>query len=139
MDDDARSGDVPLSRAQSTGERASELGFDWDDPWGPMAKVREELQELEEVIGEEGGAVRARCVAEVGDLLFSVVNLARHLDVDAATALEATIRKFERRFDRVQQLSAAGGKSVDELTIEELEQLWERAKREEGTGVDDQG
>lgn len=117
----------PLRRAQRVGEAAAKCGFDWDHPSGPLAKIGEELEELKSEI-DGGPPDRGRLREELGDLLFSVVNLARHLDVDAARALEEGIDKFERRFQRVEEL--AGG-SLDSLTIDELEVLWQSSKDEE--------
>lgn len=114
-----------LSRAAKLGKRASRVGFDWPDVAGVLAKIREELDELER---ELEGMDRQRLRAETGDLLFSVVNLARHLRVDPEEALRACNRKFERRFDYVETAVAATGVSVAETATETLEAFWSEAK-----------
>ena len=119
-----------LKRAQKLGRRAAGVGFDWPDGDGPKSKVLEELEELDEASGEHDPASTAE---ELGDLLFAVVNLARHLDVDAEQALAAANRKFERRFRTMEEAIVAEGKSPRDLPIAVLEQYWQQAKlREKG-------
>ncbi len=120
--------DVPLAlpalkRAQKLQARAARVGFDWPDAEGARAKVREELQEVEQARGD-----RAALVAEVGDLLFACVNLARHLDVSAEEALQAASRKFERRFAAIEDALAAQGLRPEEVDLATLERLWRAAK-----------
>ncbi len=121
-----------LTRAQRIGEKVSRVGFDWPDARGSREKVREELGELDEAIAS-GDA--AQIEAEMGDVLFALVNLSRHLGVDAEGALRGTIGKFTKRFDHVEArvVEAHGGwpaSSKDEkLTLEELDGYWEEAKR----------
>jgi MazG family protein len=115
-----------LVRAQKLGKRASNAGFDWPDDDGPRDKIAEELRELEQA-AQSGDA--AAVADELGDLLFAVVNLARHLEVDAEQALDAANRKFERRFRRMEQDARAAGEDLDELDIEALEVRWQAAKR----------
>ena len=97
-----------LTRALKLQEKAGKVGFDWNDPLAVLAKIREEADEIEAEIkaGEPTAAA-----AEVGDLLFAVVNLARHLDVDPEATLRATNRKFERRFASIERALAARGKT----------------------------
>ena len=113
-------------------ERAAEVGFDWPDANGPVAKVREELAELEdEIAREEGTAPRSPLPGveeEVGDLLFAVVNLARKLHVDPSAALKQANDKFTRRFDEVKRLAKARGMQMGRASLEELDGLWEEAK-----------
>ena len=119
-----------LKRAQKLGKRAAGVGFDWADGEGPRAKVLEELEELDEARRAQDAA---RTTEELGDLLFAIVNLARHLDVDAEQALTAANRKFERRFRVMEEAIVAEGKRLGDLTLEVLEQYWQQAKgREQG-------
>jgi len=114
-----------LKRAQKLGKRAARIGFDWPDSLGVRAKIDEEMAELRQA--ETDGGV-ARIAEEFGDLLFSLVNLARHLDVDAEQALRNANRKFESRFRHMEQLVAASGAQLSELDLEALERHWQRAK-----------
>ena len=109
-----------LMRAEKIGKRAARVGFDWPDSAGPRAKIDEELAELD-------AAAPADREAELGDLLFSVVNLARHFGIDPEAALRGTTERFEQRFRRVETLTDA---PLAELDIEALEALWQRAKAE---------
>jgi MazG family protein len=114
-----------LKRAQKLGKRASAVGFDWPDRNGVDEKIREELAELEEAIGARS---RADIDEEFGDLLFAVVNLARHLDVDPETALTAANYKFERRFRDMERAITATGMKLTELSLESLDQEWRATK-----------
>jgi nucleoside triphosphate diphosphatase len=107
-------------------ERAASVGFDWPDVDGPIAKVREEIEEIE---GElSAGASAERLKDEVGDLLFAVVNLARKSGVDPSGALDGANRKFRDRFDRVERLAAERGIDVGTAGLEALDELWEEVK-----------
>lgn len=118
-----------LTRAHKLQKRAARVGFDWDTAAPVVEKVREELAEVEEEI-ESGHA--ARLLGEIGDLLFSCVNLARKLDIDPETALRGGNAKFERRFRRMEELLAKDGLKIDDLPVEDvLEAYWTRAKEEE--------
>jgi MazG family protein len=125
-----------LTRAQRVGEKVSRVGFDWPDARGSRAKVDEELGELDVAIA---GGDPARMESELGDVLFALVNLARHLNVDAEGALRGTINKFTLRFDHVEQRvrEKHGGwprsAADDKLTLEELDGYWDEAKRAEGS------
>jgi uncharacterized protein YabN with tetrapyrrole methylase and pyrophosphatase domain len=112
-------------------ERAAGIGFDWPDAAGPLAKIREET---EEVVAELTDAPdRERLTHEVGDLLFAVVNLARKVDVDPRAALEGANRRFRRRFQAVEALAAERGVDVHAAGLEELDGLWRDVKeREDG-------
>jgi len=120
-------------------ERAAGVGFDWPDTAGPAAKVREELGELEEELGKrEAGrgksgadAARDRIEAEVGDLLFSVVNLARKSGVDARAALEKANARFVTRFRRMEAIALARGVEIGGSDLAALDRLWDEAKGEE--------
>src|SRR5207244_10882136 len=95
-----------LTRALKLQDKAGKVGFDWNDPLAVLAKIREEADEIE---AELAAGQRAAAAAEVGDLLFAVVNLARHLDVDPEATLRATNTKFERRFAAVERALAERG------------------------------
>ena len=114
-----------LKRAQKLGKRASVVGFDWPDRQGVHEKIREELAELEQAVGARS---RADINEEFGDMLFAVVNLARHLEVDPESALTAANYKFEERFRNMEQAIIDNGKKLAELTLESLEKEWRAAK-----------
>jgi MazG family protein len=118
-----------LIRAEKLQRRAARVGFDWDDPAGVVEKVGEELAECAETLSP-GAELDAR-VHEVGDLLFSCVNLARHLGVDAEQALRAANHRFERRFRSVEQGLRARGMAPGTDARGEMERLWEAAKAAE--------
>ena len=109
-----------LKRAEKIQSRVARVGFDWPDVSGPRAKIDEELAEI------EAAQTADEISAEVGDLLFSVVNYARHLGVDPESALRGANGRFESRFRKVEDIA---DKSLKDMDIEELEALWQRAKR----------
>jgi len=114
-------------------ERAAGIGFDWPDQAGPLAKIREETEELAAELTDTPH--RGRLTHEVGDLLFAVVNLARKAGVDPRAALEGTNRRFARRFRAVEHLARERGLDVHEAGLEELDRLWDEVKRSgEGAG-----
>ena len=117
-----------LTRALKLQAKAGEVGFDWNDPRAVLAKIREEANEIET---ELAAGNRATAGAEVGDLLFAVVNLARHLDVDPEATLRATNQKFERRFAAIERALAERGKTPQAATLEEMDELWNEAKAAE--------
>jgi ATP diphosphatase len=114
-----------LMRALKLQQKAGKVGFDWNDARAVLLKIREEADEIEVEI-ERGE--RDQAAAEVGDLLFAVVNLARHLDVDPDTALRATNVKFERRFASIEAALTARGKTPAQATLAEMDDLWNEAK-----------
>ena len=118
-----------LKRAEKLGNRAAGVGFDWPDRKGVREKIREELAELE-------GAVGARddqhIQEEFGDLLFAVVNLARHLGVDPETALSGANYKFERRFRDMEAALLADGRKLRDYSLESMDKEWRAAKRRVG-------
>jgi ATP diphosphatase len=122
-----------LTRALKLQEKAGRVGFDWNDPRAVLAKIREEADEIEaELDGlDKGTAAKAHAAAEVGDLLFAVVNLARHLQADPEAILRATNLKFERRFHSIERALAAHGKRPQDATLAEMDALWDAAKAEE--------
>jgi MazG family protein len=118
-----------LVRAQKIQKRAARVGFDWPDAAPILAKIEEEIGELRHEL--RSGGDPARREDELGDLLFAVVNLARHVEVDAETALRRSTAKFERRFHRVEALLAEQGRTPEHTTLDEMEECWQRAKAEE--------
>jgi len=117
-----------LLQAYRAQEKAASVGFDWDNVEGVLAKLREEVVEVEAALHEKrADAVRE----EIGDLLFAAVNLARFVKADPEAQLRAATMKFRRRFDRVAEMLRAGGRSPEEAGLPELDRLWEAAKREE--------
>jgi ATP diphosphatase len=118
-----------LIRSQKLGKRAARAGFDWPDRAGVHDKIGEELREVEEAA--LAGDIAA-AEDELGDLLFAVVNLARHLKVDAEKALSAANNKFERRFRAIESELAAAGHDINDLSLDALEERWQAAKRRVG-------
>jgi len=111
-------------------ERAASVGFDWPDFRGPLDKVKEETAELEEEMAS-ADPDRERLTHEVGDLLTSVVNLARKLDIHPGTALDKANRRFRSRFAAVERLAEERGEELHTLGLTGLDALWDEAKREE--------
>lgn len=125
--------DVPtalpaLSRAAKLQKRAAQVGFDWPEALAVVDKVREELDEVLEAMADNDAAA---ITDEIGDLLFVVVNLARHLKVDPETALRGANAKFDRRFRFIEQALRDTGRPMEDCTLEELDALWGEAKRQE--------
>jgi len=114
-----------LLRAEKLQKRAARVGFDWPDATGPRAKIDEELAEVESATSDD------ERTEEIGDLLFGIVNWARHLGVDAEAALRASNAKFERRF---RFMEAVAGKSFVSLDLKAKEELWAKAKADERKG-----
>jgi MazG family protein len=115
-----------LSRAQKLQSRAAHAGFDWNNIRDVMAKIEEELQELKNEIVEH--SKQNRLQDELGDLLFSCVNLARHLEIDAESALRGANRKFDQRFRYIEEELHTQQRSLEEVTLEEMDKLWEESK-----------
>ncbi|MCG3202866.1 MAG: Nucleoside triphosphate pyrophosphohydrolase [Gammaproteobacteria bacterium] len=117
-----------ITRAAKLQRRAAQVGFDWPEAGPVFEKVLEELGEVRDSLGQG----RERMVAEVGDLLFACINLARHLDVEPEQALRGANTRFERRFGHIERNLANQGKAIAEATASEMEALWEDAKRGDG-------
>ena len=118
-----------LKRAQKLGKRASSVDFDWPDRVGVRAKIREELDELEQAVGTRN---QADIEEEFGDLLFAVVNLARHLDVDPENALTVANHKFESRYRDMERAVIASGDVLQGQSLESLDKAWRAAKNRVG-------
>lgn len=118
-----------LLRALKLQKRAARVGFDWDDVAPVLAKVEEEITELRAELPR--GMRSGRAAEEFGDLLFSLVNVARWMDIDPETALRGANAKFERRFGRVEALLDEAGTFPAEAGVEAMDRLWDLAKREE--------
>jgi MazG family protein len=116
-----------LMRAQNAQRKAGRVGFDWEESGPVFEKVHEEIAELQEALA--AGKLRA-IEEEMGDVLFTMVNLSRKLKVDAETSLAAATSKFIRRFQAVEAEVAAGGRPIEEASPEEMNRLWEKHKAE---------
>lgn len=118
-----------LTRAAKLGARAAKVGFDWADAAGVLAKVAEETAELHDAVAREHGPGMRE---ELGDLLFALAQVSRHLDIDPEAALREANAKFERRFRHVEAQLAVEGRQVTDVDMDRLEALWSVAKREVG-------
>ena len=125
-----------LTRAVKLQAKASQVGFDWNDPLAVLRKIREEADEIDADIaaGDCSGAAH-----EVGDLLFAAVNLARHLGADPEAMLRATNLKFERRFGAIEQALRRNGRSPRQATLAEMDDLWNAAKADERASASGRG
>jgi ATP diphosphatase len=117
-----------LTRALKLQNKAGDVGFDWNDPRAVLAKIREEADEIEAALDAND---KKDAAAEVGDLLFAVTNLARHLGADPEAMLRMTNLKFERRFASIERALAAQGKTPKDATLAEMDALWNEAKAAE--------
>ena len=107
-------------------KKAAKVGFDWPDVSGALDKVEEELAEVRAAIGGDGDVEE-----EIGDLIFAVTNVSRFVKVDSERAAAKTCNKFVRRFADMEQQAKAQGKQLSELTLEEMDALWDEAKKKE--------
>src|SRR5437868_15095659 len=123
-----KAGQPALTRAMELQRKASSVGFDWNDPRAVLHKIREEADEIEAAL-DRGD--KAEMAAETGDLLFALVNLARHVGADPDQALRGTNAKFERRFAYIERTLAAQGRSLEDASLTEMDALWNEAKRAE--------
>jgi MazG family protein len=129
--------DVPvglpgLTRAVKLQKRMAKIGFDWPDLAPVLAKVDEELDELKSAIAEKNAIdAREHVAEELGDLLFVLANVARHLDVDPEAALRTANAKVVRRFEAIEAALAAQGRNPNDATLEEMDALWDAAKSDE--------
>jgi nucleoside triphosphate diphosphatase len=118
----------PLARAVKLQAKAGTVGFDWNDPKAVLAKMREEIDEIDAAL--DSGSVPA-IEDEIGDMLFAIANLARHLNIDPDTALSGTNAKFLRRFGFIEKALAAQGGTLAQSSLDEMDALWNAAKRNE--------
>jgi nucleoside triphosphate diphosphatase len=125
-----KTGQPALVRAMELQRKASTVGFDWNDPRAVLAKIREEADEIEAAL-DQGDADKLS--EETGDLLFALVNLARHVGADPETALRGTNAKFERRFAYIERALAAQGRTLEAASLDEMDELWNEAKGEENS------
>ncbi|HEV3500681.1 MAG TPA: nucleoside triphosphate pyrophosphohydrolase [Bradyrhizobium sp.] len=123
-----KAGQPALARAMELQRKASHVGFDWNDPRAVLHKIREEAGEIEAALDRDD---TEELVAETGDLLFALVNLARHVGADPEMALRRTNAKFERRFAHIERALAAQGRSLESASLAEMDALWNEAKRKE--------
>jgi ATP diphosphatase len=114
-----------LTRALKLQQKASKVGFDWNDPRAVLAKIREEADEIEHALNN--GDTHA-IASEIGDLLFAAVNMARHVTADPETTLRETNAKFERRFRFIEQKLAEEGRAPSQASLTEMDRLWDQAK-----------
>lgn len=126
--------DVPaalpaLMRAVKLQKRAGTVGFDWKDPHAVLAKIREEIGEIEQELAAAPGDPE-RLEDELGDILFAVANLARHLAIDPEQALRGTNAKFVKRFNYIERDLQARGKALSDASLDEMEALWQAAKQQ---------
>ncbi len=121
-----------LTRALKLQDNAGRVGFDWNDARSVLAKIREEADEIE---AELASLDKVKAMAEIGDLLFAVVNLARHLGADPEDVLRQTNFKFERRFAAIERALAARGKTPKDSTLAEMDALWDEAKAAEKDAI----
>jgi tetrapyrrole methylase family protein/MazG family protein len=117
----------PLRLAEKIQERAASVGFDWDDPSGIIDKLHEEIDELEASLKKDS---RDDIKEELGDLLFSVVNMTRFLNIDASAVLNATTSKFVKRYRRMETLIHDDNRRLPDMTLDEMDVYWDRAKNE---------
>ena len=117
-----------LLKASRLTEKAARVGFDWRQAEDVFAKIDEEIGELHEAIGEKD---QKKIHDEIGDLLFSIANIARKLDVNAEEALQSANRKFMRRFESMESSVRSNGRNLDQLTLEQMDALWDQAKAAE--------
>jgi len=123
-----KSGQPALARAMELQRKASSVGFDWNDPRAVLRKIREEADEIEAALDRDDAGELAE---ETGDLLFALVNLARHTGVDPEMALRGTNAKFERRFGYIERALASQGRSLEGASLAEMDALWDEAKKRE--------
>ena len=120
-----------LMRAYRVSERAARTGFDWHDVSGVMEKVEEEWSEFQSRLSEEepGSLDRGELATEFGDILFTLTNVARFAKIHPETALTAAIKKFERRFRHMESALSADGRSLESVSADEMNNLWEAVKK----------
>jgi len=119
-----------LTTAFRLGEKAAGVGFDWKCSSDALEKVGEELAEVRAALGENSPDRAGRLAGEIGDLLFAVASVARLEGIDPETALRAALRKFRERFESLEVELTAGGRRFDDFTLEQMEEVWQRIKKQ---------
>jgi ATP diphosphatase len=128
MQSSVKAGLPALTRAMELQRKASTVGFDWNDPHAVLAKIREEADEIEAALDRND---QQELAEETGDLMFALVNLARHVRVDPEAALRATNAKFERRFAYIERALETQGRTLEQASLAEMDALWNEAKGDE--------
>jgi ATP diphosphatase len=123
-----KAGQPAFARAIALQQKASTVGFDWNDPRAVLDKIREEADEIEAALD---GGDKLDIASETGDLMFALVNLARHVDADPEIALRGANAKFERRFAHIEQTLIAKGRTLEDASLAEMDALWNEAKAQE--------
>jgi tetrapyrrole methylase family protein/MazG family protein len=118
-----------ILRSMKVQGKAARVGFDWDNVWGAFSKLEEEVGELKEAIEQEMG--EEKLADEFGDVLFAAVNVARFIKVHPEFALKSTVEKFIRRFEHVEQRAAEAKRSLESMTLDEMDVFWNEAKAKE--------
>jgi nucleoside triphosphate diphosphatase len=125
---EVKAGQPALTRAMALQRKASTVGFDWNDSRAVLRKIREEADEIEAALDR---GERSELESETGDILFAVVNLARHAAVDPEMALRGANAKFERRFGYIERALSSQGRTLEGASLEEMDALWNEAKEKE--------
>lgn len=130
--DDVESGPTGLREAQALGTTAASVGFDWATARDALDKVEEEVRELRDELDQDrqrsASDAEERLQDEIGDVLFAVANVARKLGIDAESAVARTNQKFRRRFAHIEQIARANQSRLEDMSLEQMEALWQRAK-----------
>jgi len=116
-----------MVKAMRLQEKAKQVGFEWEDKEQVWEKVKEEERELEEAISDND---QQKMEEEFGDLVFSLINFARFLNIDAENALEITNKKFIKRFSKMEEKAMASGKNLNEMSLQEMDSIWNQIKRD---------
>ena len=114
-----------LARCQKVQKKAAKCGFDWDSIEGPIEKLHEEIDEFKEALN---GQNQSEITEEFGDILFSMVNIARHSKINAEEAMREATHKFSKRFKLVEKLAQENNQKLEDMSLEEMDQLWDKAK-----------
>lgn len=114
-----------LLMAQRVQSRASKVGFDWNALDDVIPKLREELEEFENAINDTD---KKRCEEEIGDILFTIVNISRHKKINAEDTLRKTVKKFINRFAEIEKHAAKEGRNISDMTLKEMDEIWEKSK-----------
>jgi ATP diphosphatase len=127
-----KTGQPALVKAMELQRKAATVGFDWNDPRAVLKKIREETDEIEAALERND---HSELESETGDLLFALVNLARHVGTDPEMALRTSNVKFERRFAYIERALQARGRTLEDASLDEMDALWNEAKKEKRDGA----